>query len=79
MISRRQSSRRCPLLLALAMTASDDLGASAAPPPPAADEIVTHQVLLTEAAQTHGAVALDGSPAQYYIKNATSAASQHKW
>ena len=78
---QRTTHRSLPLLPALAATAIITLGtsAAAAPPPPAADEIVTQQVLLTDAVQTHGAVALDGSPAQYYIKTAISAASQHKW
>jgi hypothetical protein len=67
------------LLLALAATAELAVVGSSPPPPPAADEIVTHQVLLTEAAKTRGAVALDGTPAMYYIKNATSEASRHKY
>jgi hypothetical protein len=51
-----------------------------APPPPAADDEITLQrVLLTEAAKQVGAVALDGTPALYYYKNASNASSSAKW
>ena len=39
----------------------------------------TQQVLLEEAARTHGAVALDGTPGMYYFKNATSKTSRRKY
>merc|ERR1712166_801777 len=43
------------------------------------DEILLDRVLLKAAAKTRGAVALDGSPAQYYYTNSSSTQSAHKW
>ena len=68
-----------PLVTAAVAAAACASAAAAAASHPFDPDIITQRVLLPESGRTHGAFALDGSPPMYYVKNATAAASLHKF